>query len=543
GRPSTVGMIDSSKDRLSIQEMDKLRKIAVMQISHTVSLSSLSKATVHHSMKTFSNDLAEVYRLYEVSDQGVEVHPRVLASTSTGTEPCVDPIQELGSEALDLLPPWEAISREWIYDTSAPLGRVCTKVPWRDSSRPEYNFYYAAKRGLASIARLDKKQQSMFDDALSQLINKGFCAIVSDLRTAGLKKPTRSMCQAAWSTLVKGTAYEGSNAPLPDHYTPSHLVYRMSHPTTPCRIVFDFRELNRFSNRGGYPQNSLAGCLLAIRSYKYFVAGDLSKAFCRMSSNIDDVSFVGYTCIGPYVVLWSRVAFGSTAAPNQLDASMEDVTGEIKKLSVLASTSTFPVVYLRDLDRLHVDSCLLRPSNEAYNYLLGCPAVPKDITLVKFVDDLYTGGPTKVGVTSNYDFMAYISNGHDFLVEAKKRFNNWEPVIVNDVEERRHLLGYDYSAVNDSFYPTYSGTLPGDESMTKRQSCALLASLYDPLGLVVEHDMRARSIWRDVNKSTPAWDSIIPISLKKTVCDWVASSLQLAKSTPTPRYVPLDSPL
>ncbi|KAF4693831.1 hypothetical protein FOZ60_009969 [Perkinsus olseni] len=171
----------------------------------------------------------------------------------------------------------------------------------------------------------------MFDDALSQLINKGFCAIVSDLRTTGLKKPTRSSCQAAWSTLVKGTAYEGSNAPLPDHYTPSHSVYRMSHPSTPCRIVFDFRELNRFSNRGGYPQNSLAGCLLAIRSYKYFVAGDLSKAFCRMSSNIDDVSFVG-------------VAFGSTPAPNQLDASMEHVTDEIKKLSVPASTSTSEVV-------------------------------------------------------------------------------------------------------------------------------------------------------------------------------------------------------
>ncbi|KAF4647323.1 hypothetical protein FOL46_004396, partial [Perkinsus olseni] len=219
--------------------------------------------------------------------------------------------------------------------------------------------------------------------------------------------------------------------------------------------------------------NSLAGCLLAIRSYKHFIAGDLSKAFCRMSSSIDDVPYVGYTCIGPYVVLWSRVAFGSTAAPNQLDASMEDVTIEMKSLSDLAAAVTAPIVRLCDLDPRLVETCLLRPSPEAHLYLRDCPAVPKELTLVKFVDDLYTGGDSKCDVTTSYDFLAYISNGHDFVIESRKRFNSWEPVIVDDIEERRHLLGYDYSAVEDSFYPTFSGALPKVDSMTKRQSCAV----------------------------------------------------------------------
>ncbi|EER00678.1 hypothetical protein Pmar_PMAR010836 [Perkinsus marinus ATCC 50983] len=360
----------------------------------------------------------------------------------------------------------------------------------------------------------------MFEDALSQLVDRGFCSIVCDLRSTGLKKPTRAMCQAAWSTLVKGTANEGSPVPLAEHYTPSHLVYRHLHPTTPCRVVFDFRDLNRFSNRGGYPQNSLAGCLLAIRSYEYFIAGDLSKAFCRMSSSIKDVPYVGYTCIGPYIVLWSRVAFGSTAAPNQLDASMEDVINEIKALSKLASTVEAPVTRLCDIEPHLVERCLLRSSTEAFSYLQGCPPVPKEITLIKFVDDVYTGGSNKSRVTSSYDFITYISNGHDFVIEPKKRFNSWEPVMVNDVEERRHLLGYDYSAVEDSFYPTFSGGQLQGNPMTKRQSCAVLASFYDPLGLIVEHDMSARSIWRSINKSTTEWDSTIPSSLKDEVCTW-----------------------
>ncbi|KAF4647513.1 hypothetical protein FOL46_004149, partial [Perkinsus olseni] len=57
------------------------------------------------------------------------------------------------------------------------------------------------------------------------------------------------------------------------------------------------------------------------------------------------------------------------------------------------------------------------------------------------------------------------------------------------------------------------------------------------------HDMQARSIWRDINKSTPEWESTIPLPLKVKVCDWVSLSLRLTKSMPTPRYVRLDAPL
>ncbi|KAF4713527.1 hypothetical protein FOZ63_008613, partial [Perkinsus olseni] len=80
--------------------------------------------------------------------------------------------------------------------------------------------------------------------------------------------------------------------------------------------------------------------------------------------------------------------------------------------------------------------------------------------------------------------------------------------------------------------------------MTKRQSCGILASLYDPLGLLIEHDMHARSIWRDINKSTPTdWEAIIPVPLVKAARDWAALSDALSKSRPSSRHALLDQPL
>ncbi|KAF4677849.1 hypothetical protein FOZ60_017148, partial [Perkinsus olseni] len=151
----------------------------------------------------------------------------------------------------------------------------------------------------------------------------------------------------------------------------------------------------------------------------------------------------------------------------------------------------------------------------------------------------------KLKATNNYDLVSYVCNGHDFPVEDLKRYDNWTIVLDRDqVEKRQHLLGYDFTASNDALYCSYSGSIPHGDSMTKRQSCGILASLYDPLGLLIEHDMHARSIWRDINKSTPTdWEAIIPVRLVKAVTDWAALSDALSKSRPSSRHALLDQPL
>ncbi|EEQ97360.1 hypothetical protein Pmar_PMAR007589, partial [Perkinsus marinus ATCC 50983] len=210
-RSTQVSTVEGTEPRLSLRDMDWLRKVAVMHISHVVSLSSISVSRVKPSIFIKPSTLEfcydgkdDNYVLYDTFNDDIEIYPDLRLSIGYGSTMCFDTITDSSLiPDCDLLPPWEVIPREWTSDKIAPLRRASTEVPWRSQDRPGFNFHYAAKRGLASIARLDSKQQSMFEDALSQLVDRGFCSIVCDLRSTGLKKPTRAMCQAACSTLVK----------------------------------------------------------------------------------------------------------------------------------------------------------------------------------------------------------------------------------------------------------------------------------------------------------------------------------------------------
>ncbi|EER05708.1 hypothetical protein Pmar_PMAR011754 [Perkinsus marinus ATCC 50983] len=155
---------------LSVKEMDWARKVMVMQVSHySKVVPCLRDLTVKSSLTIESlaraNSLSGPIGLYQDLYHDAKIYPT--DDTSIGMD--------------DTLLVDESDRESWAYDSNAPLGRDHTKVPWRDDSRPEYDFYYAAKRGLASIAKLDKERHSMFEGALSQLIDKGFSSIVCDV--------------------------------------------------------------------------------------------------------------------------------------------------------------------------------------------------------------------------------------------------------------------------------------------------------------------------------------------------------------------------
>ncbi|KAF4653769.1 hypothetical protein FOL47_010294 [Perkinsus chesapeaki] len=308
----------------------------------------------------------------------------------------------------------------------------------------------------------------------------------------------------------------------------------------------NYREANLFSLRGGYPQNHLHGTLLLLRSSKYFVAGDLSKAFCRMQSNRSDIPYVGYTCLGPFTVLWVRVGFGTKAAPNMLDSTVDDVTDEIYGLTQLVSTAEEDVNYLdmAELDSTHVKDCLLLPSDEAYDYLREGPSVPRRVKLLKFVDDIYALGSSVEEAQRNYSFASHVLKGHDLPAEDLKKFENWLSQVAEGVEKRGHLLGYDYLPSSDGLYPTMSAERPqGDLSMTKRSASSVLASLYDPLGILIEHDILARSIWRNICLEAKDWEQTVSRPLQQQVTKWAIESIHICQAVSTRRYLPYDSEL
>ncbi|KAF4678090.1 hypothetical protein FOL47_005369 [Perkinsus chesapeaki] len=443
----------------------------------------------------------------------------------------------------DNLPPWDALSRTWCHDETTPLGRAYVRIPWGDDSRPPFNFKNAASRGAASIRRLSAQQRQSFEEALNAYVKRGFCKIVKNNDNG---PPTFDECQKAWDELTTGTAYDGTPVVKPKHYTPSHTVFRDQHPTTPCRIVLDFRALNKFTRRGGKTQNDLQGVLLLLRGLKYFMSADVSKAFCQMKGSLYDVAYSCYTCIGNYTVLWSSIAFGSNNAPCMLEACTHDVANEIDDLVTLEKTRRLPAMTTETMASTDQQLCeeqlekvLIRPSAAGFDYINNGPVIPLKVLLLKYVDDLYFGGKTKQEAAAAYNFGTYVFNGHGFHSDPVKSFCSWL-LTENDECKKKSTLGYVLRLDEDKFYAVYSGYVPDDNS-TKLQACAALASLYDPLGLYVELDLQGRLIWRDICANHKSWDDVIKEDLYRRVKDWTTLCTATTTTVGYHRFIDLEN--
>ncbi|KAF4730788.1 hypothetical protein FOZ63_028678 [Perkinsus olseni] len=434
----------------------------------------------------------------------------------------------------DNLPPWEALRRDWVYDETTPLGRAVVRASWKDSTRPPMNYRQAAARGSRCTKRLTSAQQEAFQQALKTYIDRGFCTIVQNNAESNYSEaPLFDACQDAWDSLTKGTHYEGTTVIKPKHFTPAHTVFRDNHPTTPCRIVLDYRVLNKYLLRGGRTQNDLQGTLLLLRGFNYFVSSDISKAFCQMKASLYDLAYANYTCIGDYTILWSSISFGTTNAPNFLECCTYDVTTEIEALQEAgARLSTSPLVDPRLLTDDVLEEVLLLPSRAAFDYIRQGPAIPKDVILLKYVDDLFNGGDTPEQATQANDLSLHMLGGHGFKAEAIKNVRSWSEAVTTDTKAKS-LLGYHYR--DENLFVVYSGKLP-DGVITKREACSALASLYDPLGVFIELDLKGRLLWRCVCEDYKDWSDSVDTNVANDIRSWI-TECTMASTIGTPRLV------
>ncbi|KAF4649909.1 hypothetical protein FOL46_001357, partial [Perkinsus olseni] len=480
--------------------------------------------------------------------------------------PCIDPYQpmdhtdesqepdqqEQGSDLTDDLPPWDVIKRRWISDYSALLGRCQLSVPWLSDDRPNHNFRIAARRGTASVQRLSSEEKDLFHQSLKTFIDRKFCGIVQDNSIGNYAiPPTSERCQAVWRHLHEGTSMADTIVPKPVHFTPSHMVFRKDHCTTPCRIVLDYRVLNRYSHRGGATQHNLVGTLLSVRSMEYMISADISKAFCEMFADPADIPYTGYTCIGNYTLLWNRVSFGSTCAPAMLETDLNDMSDEIYNITLLAkqqdptrpSTATVPGCYLSEEDLQEV---LLCPTNDNVDWIKYGPQIPIEVSMVWFVDDVYIGGASQSHAIDCYSFTAHVYEGHHKLFDPNKNFSSWDnPHQHDDAPEiLKKLLGYLFRQSCGLLHAVYEADrVPSDQVMSKRKASSYLLSLYDPLGLILEQTMIGRLIWRQITEITKDWDAIVTDDHRRQVSDWVDRSKGLCDDIKygVPRFIDINN--
>ncbi|KAF4739780.1 hypothetical protein FOZ62_025379, partial [Perkinsus olseni] len=353
--------------------------------------------------------------------------------------------------------------------------------------------------------------------------------------------PTATECQRVWEKLTDKGALRGTIVTMPRHFTPSHMVFREEHVTTPCRIVLDYREMNRYCFKGGKSQNDLLGVLLHVRGFKYVIGSDISKAFCQMVSSLEDLPYSCYTCIGPYTVLWYRVSFGSTAAPNMLEASSHDVTQEIADIVGSLPPVGCSTVEASKLDDHKVFKALLRPTVEAVEYVKKGPMVPRELVFEKFVDDSFFGGDTREEVGLCRNFVCYMFKGHGFVTDPLKDLvAAYGGMVSDDGKPDVHVLGYLLVLATDGLRALFSGSEPGSK-VTKRAACAILSSLYDPMGLFLEIDIAGRFLWRDICKSCKEWSTLLDGLLVQRLKDWVAEVKKVTAEDSVQRYIDLGN--
>ncbi|KAF4699884.1 hypothetical protein FOZ62_014828 [Perkinsus olseni] len=186
-----------------------------------------------------------------------------------------------------------------------------------------------------------------------------------------------------------------------------------------------------------------------------------------------------------------------------LEAHTHDVVEEIRGLTAIArevspkARSRRCTVKAATLPEAAVNKVLCRPSASARRYVRRGPAVPEEVEIVKFVDDFYVGGANPEEARVNYTFTTHIFAGHHLQVDPKKEFVSWGGTPPEEDGNAIHTLGYRFDPGEGTLRPTFAADVPTEhEKVTKRRASALLSSLYDPLGLVLEHDISGRVVWR-----------------------------------------------
>ncbi|XP_053686390.1 uncharacterized protein LOC128735933 [Sabethes cyaneus] len=285
-------------------------------------------------------------------------------------------------------------------------------------------------------------------------------------------------------------------------YLPHHAVLRPSSTTTKCRVVFDAsakvdgRSLNDVLKVGALNQESLLSIVLRFRIHHYVLCADIAKMYRQI---------VVDSCHSPLQrVFWRK------------DPSLPLRVLELT--TVTYGTASAPFLATRVLLQLAID--------EEKKYPLAAKIVKESF----YVDNALFG----------FDELAEALEAQSQLIQLLQvggfHLHKWSsncPTLLDAVQEsdRETFVSIEGLGANDVIKtlgllwdPTSDKLLfvshsPDDHcnKPTKRQVLSLVASMFDPLGLVAPVVLVGKLLMRELWNYNLDWDECIPAELEK---DW-----------------------
>nr|XP_012135148.1 PREDICTED: uncharacterized protein LOC100874762 isoform X2 [Megachile rotundata]XP_012135760.1 PREDICTED: uncharacterized protein LOC100874762 isoform X3 [Megachile rotundata] len=279
------------------------------------------------------------------------------------------------------------------------------------------------------------------------------------------------------------------------YYLPHHAVIKQSSLTTKLRVVFDASaktsngvSLNDMLLTGPTIQDNLYSLLLRFRFHNYVLTADIEKMYRQVLVHPNDRKY--------QQILWRK--------------SHREPIKTYTLNTVTYGTSAAPFLATRTLLQLSLD--------EGKDFPHGERALREDF----YVDDLLTGASTREEAIAIRDDLITLCD------KGKFKLRQWatnEPTLIDSLDDKTdatHLrldldgtvktLGLGWNAKHDTIIYDVK-EIEYNTRVTKRSILSVIASLFDPLGLLGPIIIRAKILMQKLWKLQLSWDESVPTDI------------------------------
>ena len=318
-------------------------------------------------------------------------------------------------------------------------------------------------------------------------------------------------------------------------YLPYRILYDPTRESTVHRIVFDAsakcpqgNSLNSCIMCGPKLQQDILAILIRFRSSKYIINADISKMFLNCKIKGNDRNFLRFLFQDPTddtntikIYRFTTLCFGVKDAPYQSITCIQKlVQMKLKDPNITQYERRACDIITRDF---YVDDCIH-----------ACDTVEEAIHTRKALTDILAQG--------SFHIRKWVANDQriiDSIPEQDRAKLFTYTTLLGTTEKQADTtsaLGYTYNPFKDQFiFNSYELLIQKNEN-DMRSVASLLASLYDPLGIISPFVLLARKILKYLYEQKLTWNDKVPKEILSLWADW-CHQVKFLQNLSIPRYI------